>query len=452
MVFGGDYNEDCMYSTFNFYTKDSSDLYWVFKSERSYELTDSRGCFNVSFGQHVENCFDSRFLYDCKNCNNCFGCVGLRNKSYYIFNKPYTKEAYQEKLKELNCASHNVAQKILAEFRELILRHPHKYSVIEHSKNCTGNQIINSKNCQQCFDVENEIEDGRFMWLAFGGPKDINSVCHISGSSELCYDACSVVQGSQIFFSEKIWNQSRNVYYSHNCHNSSDIFGGTALRNKQYCILNKQYTKDEYTNLIARIKKHMYEMPYVDKIGRVYKYGEFFPIEISPFAYNETVAQEYFPLSREAAVRAGYRWKESETRNYQITVMGGQLPDHVKDVPDTITNEIIGCLHESKCTEQCTEAFRIIPQELEFYRKMNLPLPRLCSNCRHYQRIKQRNPLKLWKRQCQCAGAKSENGVYQNTATHRHGSNHCPEEFETSYAPERPEIVYCESCYQNEVV
>ena len=62
MVFGGDYNEDCMYSTFNFYCKDSSDLYWVFKSERSYELIDSRRCFDVAFGQYCENCFDSRIL------------------------------------------------------------------------------------------------------------------------------------------------------------------------------------------------------------------------------------------------------------------------------------------------------------------------------------------------------------------------------------------------------
>ncbi|MDD5146800.1 MAG: hypothetical protein PHN39_03645, partial [Candidatus Pacebacteria bacterium] len=104
------------------------------------------------------------------------------------------------------------------------------------------------------------------------------------------------------------------------------------------------------------------------------------------------------------------------------------------------------------CNEQCTTAFRIIPQELQFYRKMNLPLPRLCPNCRHYQRLKQRNPLKLWKRQCQCVGEKSQNGVYTNTTSHNHGSDPCPNTFETSYSPDRPEIVYCEECYLKEVV
>jgi hypothetical protein len=45
-----------------------------------------------------------------------------------------------------------------------------------------------------------------------------------------------------------------------------------------------------------------------------------------------------------------------------------------------------------------------------------------------------------------------ESHTYQNTSTHpHHENNHCPNEFETSYAPERKEIVYCEQCYNAEV-
>ncbi len=108
------------------------------------------------------------------------------------------------------------------------------------------------------------------------------------------------------------------------------------------------------------------------------------------------------------------------------------LPDHIRDVDDGILKETIACAHNQACNEQCTQAFKIIKEELRFYRKMNLPLPRLCPNCRHYQRLKQRNPLKLWHRKCMKPG--------------------CQNEFETSYAPERKEIVYCEACYNAEVV
>jgi hypothetical protein len=203
----------------------------------------------------------------------------------------------------------------------------------------------------------------------------------------------------------------------------------------------------------------MNDLPYIDKKGRVYKYGEFFPPELSPFSYNETIAQEYFPLTKEQAIEQGYSWKDLEPRDYKITMKPEDLPDNIKDVNDQILNEVIECAHATclpagrgNCNEQCTTAFRIIPQELQFYRKMNLPIPRLCPNCRHYQRLKQRNPLKLWKRQCQCGGRTSVNGVYANTVQHDHGDNPCPNTFQTSYSPDRPEIVYCEQCYLKEVV
>ena len=113
--------------------------------------------------------------------------------------------------------------------------------------------------------------------------------------------------------------------------------------------------------------------------------------------------------------------------------------------------KIIECEHSGKCKDQCTEAFKIIPEEFKFYKRMNLPLPRLCPNCRHYQRLKLRNPLKLWRTKCQCGGAASENGLYKNTAKHSHGDGHCANEFKTTYAPDRPEIIYCEQCYQQEL-
>jgi hypothetical protein len=220
----------------------------------------------------------------------------------------------------------------------------------------------------------------------------------------------------------------------------------------RFSEVTKEYSKEEYQALLPKIIAHMDELPYTDKKGRKYGYSEFFPIEHSPFGYNETTAYEYFPLNKDEVVEKGYVWKEAETKNYQITLNPENIPDQSKDIPDGIVNEIIGCEHQGKCQEQCTMAFRIIPQELAFYRRMSLPLPHLCPNCRHYERVKERNPLKLWRRKCQCGRVASENGAYQNQSSHFHAQSPCSNEFETSYAPERPEIVYCEACYQSEVV
>ena len=294
--------------------------------------------------------------------------------------------------------------------------------------------------------------------MLYGLKDSIDTGPGTGGNSELLYEGISVgVSNSNCKFGVVVW-YSQNIQYSFGCQGSRNLFGCVSLRNKEYCILNKQYSKEEYEKLIPKIIKHMNDMPYVDEKDRVYKYGEFFPPELSPSKYNEAVSQDYMPLTKEKALKEGYGWKEPEEKHYEIAIKSEFLPDHIKDVDDSILRKIIGCAHEGRCNEQCTTAFKIIPDELAFYRRMNLPLPKLCPNCRHYQRLKQRNPLKLWHRQCVCDGSASSPQVttsykYKNTTKHpHHPEGRCPNEFETPYAPERKEIVYCEQCYQAEVV
>ena len=427
-------NERVMFGNRVIYNKDSFDLYIGDRCELCYELVNCLKCYKLFFGRNCIQCSDSAFLVDCSNCMNCFGCINLRNKQYCIFNEQYTKEQYQSKLQELKNNSFEVFKKIKKQYSEFVLQHPRRFATIIKSIQATGDNIRYAKNCHFCFDVVGNpsAEDTKFAIWAGENLKDSYDVGPGVGIGvERCYEIFDCTQNSRLLSCHTVYN-SVDAFYCINCHASSHLFACIGLRNKQHCILNKQYTKEEYEALVPKIISHMNDMPYTDKKGRVYKYGEFFPTELSPFAYNETIAQEYFPLTKQQAQEQGYLWKDPEPRNYQITIKSQDLPDNIKDVEDSILKEIIGCAHQGRCNEQCTEAFRIIPQELAFYRRMNLPLPRLCPNCRHYQRLKQRNPLKLWKRQCQAPG--------------------CSNTFETSYAPDRPETIYCEQCYLREVV
>ena len=174
----------------------------------------------------------------------------------------------------------------------------------------------------------------------------------------------------------------------------------------------------------------MNNMPYIDKKGRVYKYGEFFPSEIGPLAYNETIGQDYFPLTEKEAIENGFNWREPERSQYVPTIIASQLPDSINEADESVTKEIIGCAHEGKCNDSCTGAFRITTAEFKFYKKLGVSLPTLCPNCRYSKRLLQRAPIQLWHRKCMKAG--------------------CSNEFETSYAPDRKEIVYCEKCYNLE--
>ena len=235
------------------------------------------------------------------------------------------------------------------------------------------------------------------------------------------------------------------------CLNSENLFGCVSLRKKSYCILNKQYTKGEYIKLVEKIKQHMIDVPYIDSKGRIYKYGEFFPMEFSPLAYNQSIAPEYFPLTKEEVIEKGYKWRDQDFRDYKPTILAGNFPDDINEVGDSIVEEIFECAHKGKCNQGCTEAFRIIPNELQFYKKIGVPIPILCPACRTIERLKMRLGIKLYNQKCMCAGEMDSTGVYKNTIKHLHGDGPCGEKFKTGYNPEKGDIVYCEKCYQQEV-
>ena len=455
LISEADFDENCAYASSIKYSKDSFDILMGQNLELCYECVNCRKCHTTYFSEDCEDCIEVAFSKNLIGCSNCVGCTNLRKKQYHIFNQPYTKDEYLKRIQELELDSYRGVIKLREETPYLRLKFPQKYMHERHNTKVVGDYIYYSKNSFGCNEVVG-VEDSKYCQIISVKPtRDCFDYTEWGNNAALLYECLTVGEGANnVKFSNLCWPNVRDIEYSILCRNSSNLFGCIGVRSKQFCIFNKQYSEKDYHALREKIINHMNETPYKDKAGRIYRYGEFFPIELSPFMYNETNAQDFFPLTRDKALEQGFSWKDPEQRNYEVTLYAKDLPDHIKDVNDTVLSEIIGCLHNQTCNEQCTQAFRIIPQELDFLRKMNLSLPRLCPNCRHYQRIKRRNPLKLWHRKCQCAGKGSSNGVYTNTAEHLHHSEneHCPNEFETTYAPERPEIVYCEECYLREVV
>ncbi len=441
LCFGGHENENCGYSWFNWKDKDSFDCLSVYKSELAYESNFGSGLYRCGFLEYSFDCVDSWFGYNLVGCQNCFLSSNLRHKQYYFLNQPFSKEEYQKHLDEFMNGSYGSIEKarsLLEELKRKTLRSPVYQKNAVH---CTGGDIIYSKNIQFGFDGEYS-EDSKYAYPKF------TNIYNCMDTNKMGYDrsdwsymaiGCAGINNSK--FCDTCWND-HDLTYCDLCFASGDLFGCVGLKHKQYCILNKQYSEEEYKSLVRKIVEHM------KKTG---EWGKFFPAKLSPFAYNETTAQEYTPLSKDAAAKRGYAWKEAEMKNYAPTIQPADLPGNIKEVQDSITKDILGCEHAGKCACRCATAFRITAQELQFYKRMNLPLPRLCPNCRHARRLGARNPLKLWERKCQCSGKQSESGVYTNTLEHFHKAEHCVNSFQTSYAPDRPETVYCEPCYQAEV-
>jgi len=438
LLFGGQKNERVYFGNQVLNSNDSLDISFSEKIEFSYENFECQRSNKLFFSNYSTDCVESYYLIDCKNCINCFGCVGLVNKQHCIWNIQYSKQEYDKKIKEINLGSYKTHIENLKKLRELELKIPHRYARIYKSATSDGDDLSETRNTHNSFSSR-KTEDSKYLFFCRNNIKNCYDNSFQGFNSELCYETAHSFGGSNATFSVRNFHNEKS-FYNEECHNCQNVFGCEGLRKKKYCILNKQYTKEEYEKLLPKIIKHMSDMPYVDKSGKEYKYGEFFPSELSPFTYNETIAQEYFPLTKEEATKQGYSWQDVEKRNYKIDIDNKDIPDNIKYINDDIVNKVIACEHNGKCKEQCTEAFKIVPEEFKFYKRMNLPLPRLCPNCRHYKRINLRNPLKLWERACMC-----------DKKNHFHNKEKCIEKFKTTYSSERKEIVYCEKCYQQEI-
>ena len=431
MTMTGWHDENVYYSYGVEHSKDVMDSSHIKNCERIYECFGSTKCSRCAYCTFCHDSVDCYLSYDLHGCSDCVMCVGLRNKKYCILNEQYTKEEYLLKLKAMNLQSREALQEHRKTFQKFVMKFPRRYAQILKSVNTTGDMLMNCKNSQECY-FGNGLENCKFIVLNDSAKETYD--CNATGHPELCYEGITP-DYSYHAIATIFCVRCREVAYSSNCAGAEHLMGCAGIKKGGYVILNKQYEPQEYEKLKQQIIADMKARG---------EWGEFFPKHMSPFAYNESIAYDFDQITKTQALANGFRWKEESKREVKPTLLPHQIPDSIDGMGDDILQQIIQCSHvdtngRPTCVDKCTSVFRVTPNELQFYRSMGVPVPRLCSNCRHFQRIQKRNPVVLHHRQCMC-----------KLTTHQHEIQ-CLNEFETTYSPDRPEIVYCEQCYQQEI-
>ena len=314
-------NENVMYSTWVFYSRDCMDCSFIYeKGERLYEVIDSRASYQCQYGMLLKDCSNCLYCYDCRGCNNCFMSTNLRNKSYVFKNQQYSREEYLEKMKELNLASFTVREDLNKEFQAMLERDSiHRYVVSERNVNSVGNLIFDCKNVTDSFEV-NKGEDSRYLYSTID-PKSCMDLYHVGLNLELCYELQGCTRTSNCQFCHLCYDDM-NVMYSDTCQNSQNLFGCVSVKKGEYMIFNKKYSKEEYLVLKDKIIEHM------KKTG---EYGEFFPPSIAPVYYNETQGNLYVPMTKEEVLEKGWHWEEDIPGTLgKETVKSGSIPDEIK--------------------------------------------------------------------------------------------------------------------------
>ena len=431
LLFSAIDNEDCHYSTNIDNCQSSVDSLMVTECNLCYEAVDSQNCYECRYIQECRECVNSAHLFDCKECDHCLFCSGLRHKSYYAFNEKISKEEFEELSKNLEDKTN------LGKFQIIKKNTPRRCAKILKSENVSGDNIANSKNCRVIFDTYG-CEECAYLARSV---KASNCFDCDYAMANYCMEGLDVDQNaSKNIFCVSCWYGS-NVYYSINCYSSNNLFGCVGLRHKEYCIFNKQYSKEEYEKKVGEI---------IVKMQEAGEWGEFFPMSISPFGYNETVANEYFNLDKESAEKLGAKWQDDDFG----LKFDGPFYEPKKDIQIYAENEkerqelLNGIL---KC-EISGKPFKITPQELALYIKMKVQIPTKHYDVRYQERFDSRNPRKLWHRKCMNEGPSFASTFAKATVDKKATDGRCPNEFETTYAPDRPERVFCESCYQKSVI
>jgi hypothetical protein len=438
-------SENCMYGNAVDYSKDCLDNSHINQSERCYECFWIRNCYQCYFTIMSADSKNLWFCRDCLGCNDCFGCTNLRKSSYCIFNKQYSKKDYQNEIEKMHLDTNSGLGKMLKEARMFWKTQIRRHQQGVKNLHSTGSYVTDCKNVNDSFLIR-ESENMRYcQYLQVPNNKDNYDVTNWGESTELCYETIECGENSyNNKFCRNCWPACRNIEYCVDLFSSADCFGCVGLKKKQYCILNKQYDKESFDKLKAQIITEMNKNPYVDKTGKVYKYGEFWPIELSPFGYNNTLAIQHFPLTPQDAKDKKYPWVEAPHGEYKITKVSSDLSDSITSINESILREVIEC-------KECKKSYRILENEYNFLKKEKLPIPLSCSECRHERRISDRLTIRLFSRSCMCAGVIDETKTYKNTIEHIHGGSPCGEKFKTGYTPNQQGIVYCEKCYQREV-
>ncbi len=411
LTFGCHYEEDCMYGHYSTKNKNCADYLWLYGSELCYECIYSKNCNRSVFLDHCENVSESYFSVDLKNCKNCIFSSNLRNKQYYILNKPHTKEEYYKKLESFAFDGYKrfeeAKQFFLSDFRK---RFPFRDVYQTNCENCEGGTHENSKNLRYSFDCTG-CEDSAYGFQMDETYNSLDNTCSGYDRLDFCYQTIGVNGGNNLNVCDSCWHNS-DLNYCSLCFSSKNLFGCISLKRKEYCILNKQYSKEEYEKLVPKI---------IESMKRHGEWGKFFPTAISPFGYNETIASTNYPLDEEGALARGWKWnKEESATSYKGPAY--EIPDNVKNVKDDICKRIVIC-------EVSGKPYKVIPQELNFYRKLGVPVPRRSPLQRHMDRLSLRNPFEFFDRNC----------------------SKCQVAIKTSYSSDRPEKIYCEACYLKEV-
>ena len=379
-LFDSDFCRDVYYSDCVNGLTDCCDCGYSSDCELCYDVVSCKNCYNIRYSQNCQSCSDSSFLYGCIGCQNCLFCTNLRNKQYCYRNQQLSPEEYREVEKTVGLEKYSAIQDLKSEFSVFIEGFPRRFMQGVNNENCSGDYISNSKNVLESYDI---VEGWDLAYCDFlHRSQNCLDVSSFGEGIEWMYECATAGLGSHsCAFCFTVVTNCSNVYYCDTALASKNCFGCVSIHRGEYCVLNKQYNSSDYEKLVSKIIYHMQETG---------EWGEFFDYKLSPVCYDESVANEYYPLQKSQALELGASWRGL---NVKIASQISVPPENIEELKDEDAIKLYSCL-------QCSREYQLTSAEIKHYRKTNTPPPKDCPYCRHKDRMELRGTRVLNTRNC----------------------------------------------------
>ncbi len=390
------------YTYAQFGAEDCVDVTNGYEAARSYAISDSHNIVDSEFVFSSHRCLKSSFLFDCRDCEYCFGAANKRHKKFLWFNEQLLETEWKKRRAEVDLGCRNAADAWLAKFYELWREKgvwPPFFGV--NNQECEGEHIFNSVRCRETYWMEKCTDCVRSR---FGLEGNDCAYCSGFGWETRSYMSTGGMGGADNKFTMGN-NNSLGLEYCAMCDNCQNCFGCVGLNKKEFYILNRPYSKEEYWCRVDELKCRMLDDG---------SYGEFFPGKFSLSGFEHSAGAVYFDyrkrdLERFGAIRVdaarGLVLAPKREDQHVVRLRASDLPDCVDEVKNGIVNSPI---HDVELDRD----FSIVPKELAMYQEKRWPLPRRHFIARLTHWLRHANspfPMNVV-----CAECKKETKTYKN--------------------------------------
>ncbi|KKW37023.1 MAG: hypothetical protein UY82_C0004G0018 [Candidatus Uhrbacteria bacterium GW2011_GWC2_53_7] len=347
-------------------TESSAEVYNSSGVTSSYQVVHSDRIYNSQYIRESRDCLNSAFLFDCRNCENCFGATNKRNAKYVWFNKQLTQNEWEKIRAEVDLGSRSQTQKWLAKFNELVNQAPWPENFNENCENSTGEYLTKATNCEMVYYADGGARDEFHTSWSLGNCER-NAYASSMSNAQDNYFSCDVVQCNKTRYSYLLM-RCQNVEYSTECYDCENVFGCVGLRRKKFCILNKQYSENDYWKKLDELKCVMLERG---------EYGEFLPAKMSPAYFPEGGSVRYYladPVVFSKAVNA-HTFEADEDGALGENLSNATKVADSTEIPDSIDNLDDAWIGKPVFDAAYKRRFSLFAPEVTLYRKLRVAPP-----------------------------------------------------------------------------